>query len=81
VKGFGLMIRFGFVIRFGLVIGRWGFVIWGRGFESFTPLAVDGLLVVASAEVLVKDGAVTAMERVLAPVRVAEMVDLKKTES
>jgi hypothetical protein len=75
------MIRFGFVIRFGLVIVRWGFVIRGRGFESFTSLAVDGLLVVASAEVLVEDGAVTAMERVLAPVRVAEMVDLKKTES
>ncbi len=75
------MIRFGFVIRFGLVIGRWRFVIRGRGFESFTSFAIDGLLVVASAEVLVEDGAVTAMERVLAPVRVAEMVDLKKTES
>ena len=75
--GFGLMIRFGLVIRFWFMIGRWGFIIRGRGFESFTSLAVDGLFVVASAEVLVEDGAVAAVERVLAPVRIAEMINLK----
>ncbi len=70
------MIGLGFMIRFGLVISSWGFIIRCRGFESFTSLTVDGLLVVAGAEVLIEDGAVPAVKRVLASIRITEMIDL-----
>ena len=39
--------------------------------------AVDGVGVVARAEVLVEDGSVRAVERLHAPVRVAEVVRLE----
>ena len=42
--------------------------------------AVDCLAVVAGAQVLVEDGAVRAVERVLLAIRVAEVVDLESKE-
>ena len=47
------------------------------GGVALAAAAVDGLGVVARAEVLVEDGAVAALERLLAAVRVAEVVDLQ----
>ncbi len=44
---------------------------------AVTAPAVDGLVVVARAQVLVEDGAVRAVERVLLAVGVAEVVDLQ----
>ena len=52
-------------------------IVRARGFESLSSLAVDGLGVVAGAEVLVEDGAVAAVERLLSTVRVAEVVNLE----
>ena len=42
--------------------------------------AVDGLVVVARPEVLVEDGPVGAVEGVLLPVGVAEVVDLERRQ-
>ena len=47
------------------------------GGVALAAAAVHGLGVVARAEVLVEDGAVAALERLLAAVRVAEVVDLQ----
>jgi hypothetical protein len=48
---------------------------------SISAGAVDCLGVVARAEVLVEHGAVAALERLLAPVGVAKVVDLKNISS
>ena len=50
-------------------------VLYGR--VALAAAAVHGLGVVARAEVLVEDGAVAALERLLPAVRVAEVVDLQ----
>jgi hypothetical protein len=60
-----------------VVVGGGRFVVRGRGFESLSSFAVDGLGVVAGAEVLVEDGAVATVEGLLAAVGVAEVVDLE----
>ena len=52
-------------------------VLYGR--VSLAAAAVDGLRVVARAQVLVEDGAVAALERLLAAVRLAEVVDLQRS--
>ena len=58
-------------------------VVWllvlGRG-VSVAAGAVDGLGVVAGAEVLVEDGALAAVEGLLAAVLVAEVVDLRTSK-
>ena len=68
----GLMVRLGMVV--GVVV--W-FVLYGG--VSLAAAAVDGLRVVARAQVLVEDGAVAALERLLATVRLAEVVDLQRS--
>ena len=71
------MILLGFVVGLRLVVDGRRLVVRTRWFESLSALAVDGLRVVAGAEVLVEDGAVAAVEGLLAAVRVAEVIDLK----
>jgi len=66
------MVR-GFMVVRILVIRRF---MMGRGsFVALTALAVDGFRMVASAEILVEDGSVRAVEGVLFSIAVAEMVN------
>ena len=71
------MIWLGFMVGLRLVVDGRRLVVRTRWFESLSALAVDGLRVVAGAEVLVEDGAVAAVERLLSTVRVAEVVNLE----
>ena len=68
----GLMV--GLVVVAAAVVRR---VFYGG--VALAAAAVHGLGVVARAEVLVEDGAVAALERLLAAVRVAEVVDLQSS--
>ena len=61
-------------LRVRIAVGR--FVLHGG--VALAAAAVDGLGVVARAQVLVEDGAVAALERLLTAVRVAEVVDLQR---